>query len=76
MLFLSARPVWANQCQGEVLDIRGVCEILLMLANILKNAKNILSKCNIHVTFRKEVIESILRRQPLNQEVIKALLKI
>ncbi len=39
MLFLSARPVWANQCQGEVLDYVCVCEILLMLANILKNAK-------------------------------------
>jgi endopeptidase Clp ATP-binding regulatory subunit ClpX len=66
--------IMAKQCQDEVLDIRDVCEIFIdYVKHIKKCEKNISAKCGIHVTFSEEAIDRILARQPLDQEIIKAL---
>jgi endopeptidase Clp ATP-binding regulatory subunit ClpX len=66
--------IMANQCQGEILDIRDVCEIFIDYVKHIKECeKNISAKCGIHVTFSEDAITTILKRQPLNQEVIKSL---
>jgi endopeptidase Clp ATP-binding regulatory subunit ClpX len=66
--------IMANQCQDEILDIRDVCEIFIEYVEHIKECeKNISAKCGIHVTFSEDAITTILKRQPLNQEVIKSL---
>jgi len=64
----------AKHCQGQVLDIRDVCEIFIDYVRHIKDCeKNISAKCGIHVTFSEEAIDRILEQHPLSQEIIKSL---
>jgi endopeptidase Clp ATP-binding regulatory subunit ClpX len=66
--------IMAKQCQDQVLDIRDACDIFIDYVKHIKICeKNISAKCGIHVTFSEEAIDRILKRQPLNQDVIKSL---
>lgn len=63
-----------NLCQDEILDIRDVCDEMIILVDYIRDyAVTASAECNINITFEEEAIDRILTMSRLTLESVSAI---